>query len=63
MSAKAISEHSGKALLTKFLPANSPGSQLRSAPVFPDTKWDELTQKHPWLLTEVRFVDGDELCV
>lgn len=54
MSAKAISEHTGKEFLYKFIcTAAAVQNRFRYATVTPETDWDRLTQEHPWLLTEV----------
>lgn len=54
MSAKAISEQTGKEFLYKHI-STSAGVQnrFRYANVTPETDWDRLAQEHPWLLTEV----------
>ena len=55
MSAKAISEATGKGLLNKFLVQTTGAVRGRFASVNPDTNWDILTQDNPWLLTEVGY--------
>ena len=52
MSAKAIREVTGKALLNRLL---SPGVAIpaRFATVTTDTNWDKLVSDNPWLQTEV----------
>ncbi len=52
MSAKAINEVTGKNLLQQNLNYNGTADN-RIAVVTEDVKWDELTAKNPWLLTEV----------
>lgn len=54
MSAKAISEQTGKEFLYKHISASAGvQNRFRYAYVTPETDWDRLTQDHPWLLTEV----------
>lgn len=54
MSAKAISEQTGKEFLYKYISTSSAvQNRFRYANVTPETDWDRLTQDHPWLLTEV----------
>ncbi|XP_075884198.1 ATP-citrate synthase-like isoform X1 [Nelusetta ayraudi] len=62
MSAKAISEQTGKEFLYKHI-ATSAGVQnrFRYANVTPETDWDRLAQEHPWLLTERLVVKPDQL--
>ncbi|XP_071481540.1 ATP-citrate synthase-like, partial [Diadema antillarum] len=60
MSAKAIREAGGKALLSKHLKSSSVAA-FRGATVTEDIKWDELTTAHPWLLTERLVVKPDQL--
>lgn len=55
MSAKAISEQTGKEFLYKFIFSSAAvQNRFRFANVTPETNFDKLTQEHPWLLTEVR---------
>lgn len=55
MSAKAISEQTGKELLYKYICTSSAiQNRFKYARVTPDTDWARLTQDHPWLLSEVR---------
>lgn len=56
MSAKAISEQTGKEFLYKYIctPAVVQ-NRFRYASVTAETDWDRLTQQHPWLLTEVKL--------
>jgi len=56
MSAKAIREAAGKHLLNQFL---TPGVAVKSnvAIVTADTDWTSLAQDHPWLLSEVGYID------
>jgi hypothetical protein len=52
MSARAISEASGKRLLQAELVGCSLG-QARFASVTDETDWDKLVAENPWLKTEV----------
>lgn len=55
MSAKAISEQTGKEFLYKYICTSAAvQNKFRYANVTPDTSFDRLAQEHPWLLTEVR---------
>lgn len=57
MSAKAISEQTGKEFLYKFICTTAAvQNRFRYASVTSDTDWDRLTQEHQWLLTEVRLL-------
>uniref|UniRef100_A0A8C5CH91 ATP-citrate synthase n=1 Tax=Gadus morhua TaxID=8049 RepID=A0A8C5CH91_GADMO len=57
MSAKAISEQTGKEFLYKYIcTAAAVQNRFRYANVTTETDWERLTQEHPWLLTEVRLV-------
>lgn len=60
MSAKAIREATGKALIQKNLP---PGvcAPCRYAAVTEDTDWGVLTTQQPWLQTEKLVVKPDQL--
>uniref|UniRef100_A0A8C1VQS0 ATP-citrate synthase n=1 Tax=Cyprinus carpio TaxID=7962 RepID=A0A8C1VQS0_CYPCA len=62
MSAKAISEQTGKEFLYKYI-CTTAAMQNRfcCATVTADTDWDRLTQDHPWLLTERLVVKPDQL--
>lgn len=62
MSAKAISEQTGKEFLYKHISISTAvQNRFRYANVTAETDWDRLTQDHPWLLTEVgRFT---KMCV
>lgn len=54
MSAKAISEQTGKEFLYKYICTSAAvQNRFRYASVTAETDWDRLTQEHPWLLTEV----------
>lgn len=55
MSAKAISEQTGKEFLYKYICTSAAiQNRFRYANVTPETNFDRLAQEHPWLLTEVR---------
>lgn len=55
MSAKAISEQTGKEFLYKYICTSSAiQNRFKYARVTPATDWARLTQDHPWLLSEVR---------
>lgn len=55
MSAKAISEQTGKEFLYKYISTTCAiQNRFKYARVTPDTDWARLTQDHPWLLSEVR---------
>lgn len=60
MSAKAIREATGKALLQKNLPAGV-CAPCRYAAVTEGTQWDALATQHPWLLAEKLVVKPDQL--
>lgn len=54
MSAKAISEQTGKEFLYKHICTSAAvQNRFRYARVTAETDWDRLTQEHSWLLTEV----------
>lgn len=56
MSAKAISEQTGKEFLYKYICTSSAiQNRFKYARVTPATDWARLTQDHPWLLSEVRM--------
>ncbi|XP_068119208.1 ATP-citrate synthase isoform X2 [Hyperolius riggenbachi] len=62
MSAKAISEQTGKEFLYKYICTTaSIQNRFRYAQVTHDTDWDRLVQDHPWLLTEPLVVKPDQL--
>lgn len=55
MSAKAISEQTGKEFLHKYICTSAAvQNRFRYARVTAETDWDRLAQEHPWLLTEVK---------
>lgn len=54
MSAKAISEQTGKEFLYKYICTSAAvQNRFRFANVTPETDFDRLAKEHPWLLTEV----------
>lgn len=55
MSAKAISEATGKRLLNEHL-AEGLAAPCLFAQVTPDTHWQTLQQAHPWLATHQKLV-------
>ncbi|MEE6512727.1 hypothetical protein FKM82_019916 [Ascaphus truei] len=62
MSAKAISEQSGKEFLYKYIcTAAAVQNRFKYAHVTYDTDWARLVQEHPWLLTEPLVVKPDQL--
>ncbi|XP_013863073.1 ATP-citrate synthase [Austrofundulus limnaeus] len=62
MSAKAISEQTGKEFLYKHISTSATvQNRFRYASVTAETDWDRLTQDHPWLLTERLVVKPDQL--
>ncbi|KAM6951256.1 ATP-citrate synthase [Aplochiton taeniatus] len=62
MSAKAISEQTGKEFLYKYICTTAAvQNRFRYASVTPETDWNRLTQDHPWLLTERLVVKPDQL--
>lgn len=55
MSAKAISEQTGKEFLYKYICTSAAvQNRFRYARVTAETDFDQLVKEHPWLLTEVR---------
>ncbi|NXS47748.1 ACLY synthase, partial [Balaeniceps rex] len=62
MSAKAISEQTGKEFLYKYICTSSAiQNRFKYARVTPDTDWARLIQDHPWLLSERLVVKPDQL--
>ncbi|CAL8281843.1 unnamed protein product [Merluccius merluccius] len=62
MSAKAISEQTGKEFLYKYIcTAAAVQNRFCYANVTTETDWDRLTQEHPWLLTKSLVVKPDQL--
>ena len=54
MSARAISEASGKRLLNENLAADAGAGKCRFAAVPEGVDWDTLAGEEPWLKNEVR---------
>ncbi|XP_030076411.1 ATP-citrate synthase [Microcaecilia unicolor] len=62
MSAKAISEETGKEFLYKFICTTAAvQNRFKYARVTYNTDWDRLVQEYPWLLTEPLVVKPDQL--
>ncbi|XP_047673390.1 ATP-citrate synthase-like isoform X1 [Tachysurus fulvidraco] len=62
MSAKAISEQTGKEFLYKHICTTvAVQNRFLYATVTAETDWDRLTQDHPWLLTHRLVVKPDQL--
>ncbi|XP_037400204.1 ATP-citrate synthase isoform X1 [Pygocentrus nattereri] len=62
MSAKAISEQTGKEFLYKYICTTAAvQNRFRYATVTSETDWERLTQDHPWLQTEQLVVKPDQL--
>ncbi|XP_054861156.1 LOW QUALITY PROTEIN: ATP-citrate synthase [Amphiprion ocellaris] len=62
MSAKAISEQTGKEFLYKHICTSAAvQNRFRYANVTPETDFTRLAQEHPWLLTERLVVKPDQL--
>ncbi|XP_072524063.1 ATP-citrate synthase [Salminus brasiliensis] len=62
MSAKAISEQTGKEFLYKYICTTAAvQNRFRYATATAETDWERLTQDHPWLLTERLVVKPDQL--
>ncbi|TSK28014.1 ATP-citrate synthase [Bagarius yarrelli] len=62
MSAKAISEQTGKEFLYKHICTTAVvQNRFRYANVTAATDWNRLVQEHPWLLTEKLVVKPDQL--
>uniref|UniRef100_A0A3B4YHD0 ATP-citrate synthase n=1 Tax=Seriola lalandi dorsalis TaxID=1841481 RepID=A0A3B4YHD0_SERLL len=62
MSAKAISEQTGKEFLYKHICTSAAvQNRFRYANVTAETDFDRLVQEHPWLLTERLVVKPDQL--
>lgn len=58
MSAKAISEQTGKEFLYKYISTSAAiQNRFRYANVTAETDFDQLAKEQPWLLTEVRQRD------
>ncbi|KAJ8253720.1 hypothetical protein COCON_G00203320 [Conger conger] len=62
MSAKAVSEQTGKELLYKHICSSAAvQNRFRCASVTAGTDWARLCQDHPWLLSESLVVKPDQL--
>ncbi|KAG7279114.1 hypothetical protein CRUP_004057 [Coryphaenoides rupestris] len=64
MSAKAISEQTGKEFLYKHICTSAPctvQNRFRYANVTAETDFDQLAKEHPWLQTERLVVKPDQL--
>jgi len=61
MSARAISEASGKRILNSTLEANCGAAVCRFASVTPETDWDKLAADQGWLNSEKLVVKPDQL--
>nr|XP_015217602.1 PREDICTED: ATP-citrate synthase [Lepisosteus oculatus] len=62
MSAKAISEQTGKEFLYKYICTSAAvQNRFKYANVTAETDWGRLAQDHPWLLTERLVVKPDQL--
>lgn len=60
MSAKAISEQTGKEFLYKYISTSAAiQNRFRYANVTAETDFDRLAREQPWLLTEVRAKDHE----
>lgn len=53
MSAKAISEATGKDIINRNLDPNTAAAKCRFAPVKEGTSWNELVRNEPWLQSSV----------
>jgi hypothetical protein len=54
MSAKAISEATGKDIINRNLDPNTAAAKCRFAAVKEETSWAELVRNEPWLESSVR---------
>lgn len=61
MSARAVSEASGKRILNSQLEANCGAAVCRFASVTPETNWDKLGAENGWLNSEKLVVKPDQL--
>jgi len=57
MSAKAISEATGKDIINRNLAPLTSAVKCRFASVNENTKWEDLVLDNPWLKTEVFFLN------
>lgn len=53
MSAKAISEATGKDIINRNLSPNTAAAKCRYASINEETKWTDLVAENPWLKSEV----------
>lgn len=53
MSAKAISEATGKDIINRNLAPLTSAVKCRFASINENTKWEDLVQDNPWLKSEV----------
>ncbi|GFY66093.1 ATP-citrate synthase, partial [Trichonephila inaurata madagascariensis] len=60
MSAKAITEATGKSLLSKFL-CSSSVVKSQFAVVDENSDWQQVVEENPWLLKEKLVVKPDQL--
>lgn len=61
MSAKAISEATGKDLINRKLGSGSKAAKCRFAAIDENTNWSTIVDEHPWLKTEKLVVKPDQL--
>nr|AUZ82868.1 ATP citrate lyase [Tigriopus kingsejongensis] len=61
MSARAISEATGKRILNQHLPHELGAAQCRFASIQEDTDWDALVGENPWLMNEKLVAKPDQL--
>jgi len=57
MSAKAISEATGKDIINRNLAPLTSAVKCRFASVNENTKWEDLVLDNPWLKTEVLIIN------
>ncbi|KAM7249264.1 hypothetical protein ACFE04_000070 [Oxalis oulophora] len=61
MSAKAISEATGKDIINRNLSTGTAAAKCRYAVVNAETKWVDLVAENPWLKTELLVAKPDQL--
>lgn len=61
MSAKAISEATGKDIINRNLSTGTAAAKCRYATVNAETKWVDLVAENPWLQTELLVAKPDQL--
>jgi len=61
MSARAISEATGKRILNEHLGPDSGAALCRFAPIHEGTNWDQVVNENPWLNTEKLVSKPDQL--